>query len=52
MELRPPTEPIDDPFFAAVRRRHPDVDVVLLPPPDPPTPEQVAGEHARRERDR
>ncbi len=33
MELRPPTEPIDDPFFAALRRRHPDVDVVLLPPP-------------------
>ena len=36
MELRPPTESIRDPFFAAVRRRHPDVDVVLLPPADPP----------------
>lgn len=36
MEIRHPAEPIPDPFFAAVRRRHPDVDVVLLPPPDPP----------------
>lgn len=25
-------EPIADPFFAAVRRRHPDVDLVMLPP--------------------
>jgi hypothetical protein len=32
MELRPPGTPIDDPFFAAVRRRHPDVDLVALPP--------------------
>ncbi len=31
MEIRPSGAPIDDPFFAAVRRRHPDVDVVLLP---------------------
>ncbi len=31
MELRPPGTPIDDPFFAAVRRRHPDVDLVVLP---------------------
>ena len=30
MELRPPTAPLP-PFFAAVRRRHPDVDVVVLP---------------------
>jgi hypothetical protein len=35
MEIRPSGAPIDDPFFAAVRRRHPDVDVVVLPP-DPP----------------
>jgi hypothetical protein len=44
MELRAPTETIDDPFFAAVRRRHPDVDVVLLPPMPPPGPvtDQVA----------
>jgi len=32
MELRPPGTPIDDPFFDAVRRRHPDVDLVALPP--------------------
>ena len=32
MELRPPTDPVDDPFFAAVRRRHPDVDLVVMPP--------------------
>jgi hypothetical protein len=36
MELRPSTTPIDDPFFATLRRRHPDVDVVLLPPTGPP----------------
>jgi hypothetical protein len=35
MELTTATTPIPDPFFAAVRRRHPDVDVVLLPPPAP-----------------
>jgi hypothetical protein len=32
MELRPPGSPVDDPFFAAIRRRHPDVDLVVLPP--------------------
>jgi hypothetical protein len=31
MELRPPGSPVDDPFFAAIRRRHPDVDLVVLP---------------------
>ena len=31
MELRPPGTPLDDPFFDAVRRRHPDVDLVVLP---------------------
>jgi hypothetical protein len=36
MEIRPPTEQIDDPFFAAVRRRHPDVDIVVLPADDEP----------------
>ena len=30
----------DDPFFAELRRRHPDVDVVLLPPVDPSPPPQ------------
>lgn len=36
MELQPPTAPLP-PFWAAVRRRHPDVAVVLLPdgPPRP-----------------
>lgn len=36
MQLRPSTAPVDDPFFAPVRRRHPDVDVVVLPVPPPP----------------
>ena len=34
MELQPSTAPLP-PFFAAVRRRHPDVDIVLLPPEEP-----------------
>ena len=38
MELRPPGSPIEDPFLAAVRRRHPDVDLVALPP-EPTTAE-------------
>jgi hypothetical protein len=33
MELQPSTAPLP-PFFAAVRRRHEDVDIVLLPPED------------------
>ncbi len=40
MEIRPSGAPIDDPFFAAVRRRHPDVDLVVLPP-DAPDEEPV-----------
>lgn len=36
MRLLPPDTPVTDPFFAAVRRRHPDVDLVLLPAPDTP----------------
>lgn len=36
MELHPLSDPVDDPFFDAVRRRHRDVDVVLLPPSGPP----------------
>jgi hypothetical protein len=35
MEIRLSGAPIDDPFFAAVRRRHPDVDLVVLPSEDP-----------------
>lgn len=36
MELRPLSDPLGDPFFDVLRRRHPDVDVVLLPPVGPP----------------
>jgi hypothetical protein len=32
MTLHPADGPLQDPFFAAVRRRHPDVDLVVLPP--------------------
>lgn len=35
MEHHPPHTPVDDPFFGPVRRRHPDVDLVLLDPPAP-----------------
>lgn len=38
MELRPLSEPLGDPFFDAVRRRHPDVDIVVLPPVPAPVP--------------
>ena len=37
MELQPPTAPLP-PFWAAVRRRHPDVDLVLLPTEEPAPP--------------
>jgi hypothetical protein len=37
MEPRPPDAPID-PFWEAVRRRHPDADLVLLPPEDATEP--------------
>ncbi len=37
MELQPPTAPLP-PFWAAVRRRHPDVDIVLLPAGEPAPP--------------
>lgn len=42
MELQPPTAPLP-PFWAAVRRRHPDVDVVVLPD-QPPAAEHRVGE--------
>lgn len=35
MELRPSGSPVHDPRLAAVRRRHPDVDLVELPPEEP-----------------
>ncbi len=37
MELQPPTTPLP-PFWAPVRRRHPDVDIVLLPAGEPAPP--------------
>ena len=47
--MEPSDEPIDDPFFREVRRRHPDIDIVLLPPEPPPAEpgedaEEVAAE--------
>jgi len=33
MKLQPPSAPLDA-FFAPVRRRHPDVDIVVLPAPE------------------
>lgn len=38
-----------DPFFAALRRRRPDIDIVILPPADPPgpLPEATADELSR-----
>ncbi|MCW2853757.1 MAG: hypothetical protein JWM84_3421 [Nocardioides sp.] len=45
MELHPVPDPTGDPFFDALRRRHPDVDVVLLPPePPPPAPDDLVDE--------
>ena len=38
MELRPPNAPLDA-FFGPVRRRHPDVDIVVLPPEPAPSSE-------------
>lgn len=54
MELRRTEGPVGDPFFDTVRARHPDVDVVVLPPepPAPPGDPLTAGEVlARREAD-
>ena len=39
MELQPPTAPLP-PFWAAVRRRHPDLDIVVLPD-GPPSDEEA-----------
>ena len=43
MTRHPAGPPVGDPFWAEVRRRHPDVDLVLLPPEAPadPTDEPV-----------
>lgn len=37
MELQPPTAPLP-PFWAAVRRRDPDIDIVILPAGEPSSP--------------
>lgn len=39
MHLLPPSVP-PDAFFAPVRRRHPDLDIVVLPTPGPPRAEE------------
>jgi hypothetical protein len=39
---------VGDPFFARVRRRHPDLDLVLLPPETTETPETVETVEAGR----
>lgn len=44
MKLQPPRAPVPDPFFAAFRRRHPDVDVVLLRPDPAPEVAEPAGD--------
>ncbi|GAA4695769.1 hypothetical protein [Nocardioides nanhaiensis] len=45
--LRTDDETSSDPLFAALRRRHPDVDVVLLPPEEPaPTHRATEGDDA------
>jgi hypothetical protein len=45
MELRPPGTPVADPFFAAVRRRDPDADLVVLPAVEPePAPADSSAE--------
>jgi hypothetical protein len=43
MELHPLSDPLGDPFFDALRRRHPDVDVVVLPPEPPPLVQEPVG---------
>jgi hypothetical protein len=43
MHLRPPSAPLDA-FFTPVRRRHPDVDIVLGPAPEPAPPAQPVDE--------
>ena len=50
MSLHPAPGPVGDPFFARVRRRHPDLDLILLPPDAPdagaPRPAEPGAEDA------
>lgn len=54
MNLRRSSGSVDDPFFAALRARRPDVDLVVLPP-EPPLPRgerlDLAGLRTRRDAD-
>lgn len=45
MELQPPTAPLP-PFWATVRRRHPDVDLVLIPDQGPVPPGEEVDDEA------
>ncbi len=47
MSLRP--GPVTDPFFARVRRRHPEADLVLLPPEGPDTGRSATAEPGAEE---
>jgi hypothetical protein len=44
--MEPLNRPIDDPFFAELRRRRPDIDIVLLPPESPPADVEHDAEQA------
>ena len=50
MSVHPASGPVGDPFLARVRRRHPDLDLVLLPPEPPeagrPVPPEPGAEQA------
>ena len=49
MEQERPDEPIRDPFFRELRRRHPEIDIVLLPPEPPPATADADAEQAAAE---
>jgi hypothetical protein len=49
MSLRPVSGPVTDPFFARVRRRHPDHDLVLLPPEAPDAARSATAEPGAEE---
>ena len=49
MDQERPDEPIRDPFFRELRRRHPEIDIVLLPPEAPPAATDADAEQAAAE---